>query len=63
MCLIKRAIVGVGKTIERGGEAAPTLHLIKVLKERDQKQEKKKSNQINFLFICGENAFFVSQSR
>lgn len=31
----------VGKPMERGGEALPTLHLIKVLKERDQKQEKK----------------------
>lgn len=38
-------------------KAATTLHLIKVLKEGDQKQEKKKIKS-SFLFIYGENGFF-----
>lgn len=31
--------------MEREREAAPTLHLIKVLKERDQKEGKKKKTK------------------
>lgn len=41
--------------MEREREAAPTLHLIKVLKERDQKEEKKENKTkfgVFFLTNC-----------
>lgn len=39
--------------MQRGGEVAPTLHLIKVLKEKDQKKEEKiKSRFFLFIYLC-----------
>lgn len=48
-----------GRTTEREREAAPTLHLIKVLKQRDQKKEKRKQNKFRSCILLNSVSALV----